>query len=50
MVTATIVAGKPLMYRRELLTLNEAEISAAALKVSRETWARYEEIAANNQD
>jgi len=50
MVTATIVAGKPLMYRRELLTLNEAEIAAEALKVSKDTWKRYESIAGSGID
>lgn len=45
MVTATIVAGKPLMYRRKLLTLDESKIAAEALRVSSETWKRYEKIA-----
>jgi putative selenium metabolism protein SsnA len=45
MVTATIVAGKPLMYRRELLTLDEAAIAAGALAISSEIWARFEAIA-----
>ncbi len=44
MVTATIVAGKPLMYRRQLLTLDEKEISAKALEVSSATWKRFEVI------
>ncbi len=44
MVTATIVAGKPLMYRRELLTLDEAQIAAEAMAVSKATWQRYESI------
>ena len=44
MVTATVVAGKPLMYRRELLTLDEAQIAAEALQVSQDTWERYESI------
>ncbi len=45
MVTATIVAGKPLMYQRALLTLDEAEIAAQAMAVSKQTWQRYETIA-----
>ena len=46
MVTATIVAGKPLMYRRELLTLDEKAIAAEALRISKATWERYEKLAA----
>lgn len=42
MVTATIVAGKPLMLRRQLLTLNEAEIAAKAMEISKQTWQRFE--------
>ncbi len=42
MVTATIVAGKPLMYRRELLTLDEAEIAAKAMEISKKTWHDFE--------
>lgn len=45
MITATIVAGKPLMYRRELLTLNEAEIAAKAMEISTQIWDRFEQIA-----
>jgi len=45
MVTATIVAGRPLMYRRELLTLDEAAIAAKALEISKQTWQRFETIA-----
>jgi putative selenium metabolism protein SsnA len=45
MVTATIVAGKPLMYRRELLTVDEAEIAEGALAISSDIWARFEAIA-----
>jgi len=44
MVTATIVAGKPLMYRRELLTLDEAEIAAKAMEISKKTWHNFETI------
>ncbi|MBW6467217.1 MAG: putative aminohydrolase SsnA [Brevefilum sp.] len=45
MVTATIVAGKPLMYRRKLLTLDEAEIAAKAMELSAKIWERFENIA-----
>lgn len=45
MVTATIVAGKPLMYRRELLTLDEKEIMANALAISEKTWEHFRMIA-----
>ena len=45
MVTATIVAGKPLMYRRELLTLDEKEIMANALAISENTWEHFRTIA-----
>ena len=45
MVTATLVAGKPLMYHRELLTLNEAEIAAKAMEASTRSWQRFETLA-----
>ena len=45
MVTATIVAGKPLMLQRQLLTLNEAEIAAKAMEISQQTWRRFEAMA-----
>ena len=45
MVTATIVAGKPLMADRKLLTLDEAEIAAKAMEISQKTWQRFEAIA-----
>ena len=45
MITATIVGGKPLMYRRELLTLDEAEIAARALEIATKIWDRFESIA-----
>jgi len=48
MITATIVGGKPLMYRRELLTLDEAQIATEALQVSKATWQRYESISTKN--
>ena len=44
MVTATIVAGKPLMYKRQLLTLDETEISAKALETANGVWKRFEAI------
>jgi len=49
MITATIVAGKPLMYRRELLTLDETAIAAQALEISTKIWERFEEIALQKQ-
>ena len=42
MVTSTMVAGKWLMKDRELLTLDEKEISQAALVSSREVWQHYQ--------
>jgi putative selenium metabolism protein SsnA len=45
MVTGTIVAGKPLMYRRKLLTLNEQEIAIKALTISKQTWDHFATIA-----
>lgn len=45
MVTATIVAGKPLMYRRKLLTLDEKMIMANALAISERTWEHFRIIA-----
>lgn len=47
MVTATIVAGKTLMYRKKLLTLDEAEISARALAIATQTWQRFATIASH---
>lgn len=44
MVTATIVGGKPLMYQRQLLTLNEDEIIAKAAESAKSAWKRFEEI------
>jgi len=49
MVTATIVAGKTLMFRRALLTLNEEEIVAKAMEVASKTWGRFEKIAAEGK-
>ncbi|HZM21587.1 MAG TPA: putative aminohydrolase SsnA [Anaerolineales bacterium] len=42
MVTTTIVAGKVLMKDRELLTLDETEISAKAREIAPKVWDRYQ--------
>jgi putative selenium metabolism protein SsnA len=42
MVTTTIVAGKVLMRERELLTLDEKEISAKAREIAPKVWDRYQ--------
>jgi cytosine/adenosine deaminase-related metal-dependent hydrolase len=41
MVTATIVGGRLLMRDRQLLTLDEAEISARARQLAPQVWKRY---------
>jgi cytosine/adenosine deaminase-related metal-dependent hydrolase len=41
MVTTTIVAGKILMLDRQLLTLDEAAVAAAALDCAPKVWERY---------
>jgi len=41
MVTATMVGGKFLMKDRQLLTLDEAEISAKARELAAQAWTRY---------
>jgi cytosine/adenosine deaminase-related metal-dependent hydrolase len=41
MITATLVAGKVLMYERKLLTLDEEEISARGIEIAPKIWARY---------
>ena len=41
MVTGTIVAGEPLMFERELRTLDEAAITARARELAPEVWTRY---------
>jgi len=42
MVTTTIVAGKVLMKDRELLTLDEQEVSAKAREIAPKVWERYQ--------
>jgi putative selenium metabolism protein SsnA len=42
MVTATMVAGQWLMKDRELLTLDEKEITEKAMQSSKEVWQRYQ--------
>ncbi|MEW6083797.1 MAG: putative aminohydrolase SsnA [Chloroflexota bacterium] len=42
MVTSTIVAGKVLMKDRELLTLDEKEITAKAREIAPKVWERYQ--------
>jgi putative selenium metabolism protein SsnA len=49
MVTATIVAGKPLMFRRELLTMDEEKIAAEAVNIAKDTWERYETLSAQEK-
>ncbi len=41
MVTATIVAGKVLMHKRELLTMDEKEIAWRARQLAPAVWERY---------
>ncbi|MBI9034190.1 MAG: putative aminohydrolase SsnA [Bacteroidales bacterium] len=41
MITSTMVDGKFLMKDRELLTLDEKEIAAKALEISKGTWGKY---------
>lgn len=45
MVTTTIVAGKVLMKDRQLLTLDEGEITARAQELAPRVWNRYYEAA-----
>ncbi len=44
MVNTTIVAGKPLMHDRQLLTLDEAEITARSRELASEVWQRFETL------
>ncbi len=41
MVTTTMVAGKLLMHKRELLTLDEAQVAARARELSADVWKRF---------
>ncbi|HET7375600.1 MAG TPA: putative aminohydrolase SsnA [Anaerolineae bacterium] len=43
-VTTTIVGGKVLMHKRELLTLDEGRIAAQAREIAPKVWQRFEEI------
>lgn len=45
MVTTTLVAGKVLMKNRQLLTLDEAAITARARQLAAQVWKRYEDLA-----
>jgi cytosine/adenosine deaminase-related metal-dependent hydrolase len=44
LVTTTIVAGQVLMRDRQLLTLNEAEITARSRELAAKVWSRFEEL------
>lgn len=44
MVTTTIAAGKALMLDRQLLTLDEAEITARSRELATGVWQRFEEL------
>jgi putative selenium metabolism protein SsnA len=44
MVTTTIVAGRVLMRDRQLLTLDEAEITAKSRELAKGVWQRFEEL------
>ena len=46
MVTTTIVGGRVLMKDRELLTLDEKEISSKAREIAPKVWERYQNEAA----
>ena len=48
MVTATLVAGKVLMYQHQLTEIDETEIAAKALEIARKTWIRYSNLAGAN--
>ncbi len=41
MITATVCAGKPLMWERQLLTLDAEKIMAEALAAAPAVWERY---------
>jgi putative selenium metabolism protein SsnA len=44
MVTSTMVAGKLLMHNRQLLTLDEAEITERSRELAVEVWQRFEKL------
>lgn len=44
MITTTIVGGKILMQDRQLLTLDEAEITARSRELAQKVWQRFETI------
>ena len=44
MVTTTIVAGQVLMRDRQLLTLDEAEITARSRELAAQVWQRFEKL------
>jgi len=44
MVTTTIVAGKILMQDRQLLTLDEQEITARSRELAAKTWERFNQL------
>ncbi len=46
MVTTTVVGGQVLMRDRQILTLDEAEITARSRELARDVWRRFEEISA----
>ncbi|HVF25923.1 MAG TPA: putative aminohydrolase SsnA [Anaerolineales bacterium] len=48
MVTTTIVGGRVLMKDRELLTLNEQEVSARAREIAPKVWERYQNVVATD--
>lgn len=43
-VTTTIAGGKVLMHERELLTLDEAKITARSRELAVDVWKRFEEL------
>ena len=44
MVTTTIVGGRVLMRDRQLLTLDEAAITARSRELATKVWRRFEEL------
>jgi cytosine/adenosine deaminase-related metal-dependent hydrolase len=44
MVTSTMVAGKLLMHNRQLLTLDEAAITARSRQLAASVWQRFENL------